>query len=227
MFPELTRDDVFRIETPRLWLRWPAMADADAITRIVGKKDVAEMTLRVPHPYPPGAAQSFIFEARKQNALGQSLKLGLATKRAPDELIGLIETSLLKDGSSDLGYVLDQPLWGNGLMTEAVHAVIDALFTLTDVKEVSTGVRVMNPASRRVLEKAGFQMVGSGLGAGPARGGRLPLDHFRLGRRTWNALKSWRSPSFERISIDAGITALEAAIAAEALKRGAFERAAG
>ncbi len=28
MFPDLTRDDVFRIETKRLWLRWPRIQDA-------------------------------------------------------------------------------------------------------------------------------------------------------------------------------------------------------
>ena len=222
MFPDLTRDDLFRIETPRLWLRWPAVADAVAIARIVGDKEVAEMTSNVPHPYPDGAAETFIFEARKHNALGQSLKLGLAAKRAPDEIVGLIETSLSKDGAYDLGYVLAQDLWGEGLMTEAVQALIDTLFTLRDAREIATGVRVMNPASRRVLEKAGFQMVGSGLGNCPARGGRLPLDHFRLGRRTWSALKGWRTPSVERISIDAGINALQAAIAAKALDKRAF-----
>ena len=44
MFPELTRDDVFRLETRRLWLRWPRMADASAILRQAGEKAVAEMT---------------------------------------------------------------------------------------------------------------------------------------------------------------------------------------
>jgi hypothetical protein len=31
MFPDLARDDVFRLETPRLWLRWPRICDAAAI----------------------------------------------------------------------------------------------------------------------------------------------------------------------------------------------------
>lgn len=38
MFPELTRDDVFRLETRRLWLRWTRMADASAILRLAGRK---------------------------------------------------------------------------------------------------------------------------------------------------------------------------------------------
>ena len=48
MFPDLTRDDVFRLETRRLWLRWPRQADAQAIVRLAGEKSVAEMTARLP-----------------------------------------------------------------------------------------------------------------------------------------------------------------------------------
>ena len=65
MFPDLTRDDVFRLETRRLWLRWPRQADAQAIVRLAGEKAVAEMTARLPHPYPAEAADRFILEARR------------------------------------------------------------------------------------------------------------------------------------------------------------------
>ena len=53
MFPELTRDDVFRLETRRLWLRWPRMADATAILKLAGEKAVAEMTASDVAPYLP------------------------------------------------------------------------------------------------------------------------------------------------------------------------------
>ena len=53
MFPDLTRDDVFRLETRRLWLRWPRHADVQAIVRLAGETAVAEMTASIPHPYPP------------------------------------------------------------------------------------------------------------------------------------------------------------------------------
>ena len=33
MFPEITHDDVFRLETERLWLRWPRLSDAEGILR--------------------------------------------------------------------------------------------------------------------------------------------------------------------------------------------------
>ena len=77
MFPELTRDDVFRLETRRLWLRWPRMADANAILRLAGEKAVAEMTASIPHPYPSQAVEPFVFGARKGNALGEHLVLAI------------------------------------------------------------------------------------------------------------------------------------------------------
>ena len=60
MFPDLLRDDVFRLETRRLWLRWPRAGDAALIARFLGEREVAEMTAHAPHPYPPGAAAEFV-----------------------------------------------------------------------------------------------------------------------------------------------------------------------
>ncbi|MCX7317510.1 MAG: N-acetyltransferase, partial [Hyphomicrobiales bacterium] len=47
MFPSITHDDVYRIETPRLWLRWPQSADASAIADFARHKQVAEMTASI------------------------------------------------------------------------------------------------------------------------------------------------------------------------------------
>ena len=80
MFPDLTRDDVFRLETRRLWLRWPRLADAQAVVRLAGEKAVAEMTAFIPHPYPPEIGERFIFQARQSNADGRSLQLAITPK---------------------------------------------------------------------------------------------------------------------------------------------------
>ena len=73
MFPDLTRDDVFRLETRRLWLRWPRLADAQAIVRFAGEKAVAEMTARIPHPLTIGDVESFVLRTRRDNAEGSGL----------------------------------------------------------------------------------------------------------------------------------------------------------
>jgi RimJ/RimL family protein N-acetyltransferase len=193
MFTELTRDDVFRIETKRLWLRWPRHQDAAQLARLASDADVAEMTGTVPHPYPPGAAETFIFEARKGNATGRSLQLAITPRGRPDQLFGIIGSRLMPFGLG-MGYWLGKPHWGEGYATEAAQALIDAVFSYSDVKEIRASARVINPASRRVIEKCGLQFTGSDMADAPARGGRVAVDCFRLTRATWASLKSWRSP---------------------------------
>src|ERR1700734_380086 len=69
MFPDLARDDVFRIETPGLWLRWPRICDAAAIHKFCSQWEVAPFTARTPHPYPQGSCERFISAAREANCL--------------------------------------------------------------------------------------------------------------------------------------------------------------
>jgi RimJ/RimL family protein N-acetyltransferase len=192
MFPDLTRDDVFRLETRRLWLRWPRLADAQAIVRLAGEKAVAEMTARIPHPYLPEDAERFIFQARRSNTEGQGLQLAITPKGKPNSLIGVVGIGPGPEtGKPSLGYWLGTPCWGQGFATEAARALIDAFFAYGDADDLSASARVLNPTSRRVLEKCGFAYQGSGLSELPARGGFYPADHFRLDRRAWESLKTW------------------------------------
>jgi RimJ/RimL family protein N-acetyltransferase len=211
MFPDLTRDDVFRLETRRLWLRWPRHADVQAIHRLAGERDVAEMTASIPHPYPPEAAVTFVFEARKANALGRALQLAVTPKKKPNQLIGMIGIlpPMDEEAAPFLGYWIGRPHWGKGYATEAARALVDAWFAYTDADELASSARTVNPASRRVLEKCGFAHRGPGLQAFPARGGVLPVDRFRLDRRAWQRLKPWPdtglvphgAPSGERLEL--------------------------
>lgn len=206
MFPDLTRDDVFRLETRRLWLRWPRLADAQAIVRLAGEKAVADMTALVPHPYAPDAAERFVFEARQSNADGRGLEMAITPRSKPNCLIGMVG---IRPGSESarphLGFWLGMPYWGQGIATEAARALIDAFFAYTEGAELASSARVINPASRRVLEKCGFAHDGSGLMAFPARGGVFPVDGFRLDRRAWGSLKTWaRTGYVPRAPMDEG-----------------------
>ena len=193
MFPDITRDDVFRLETRRLWLRWPAVGDAAALTAIAGQKDTAEMTVHVPHPYPKGEANRHIETWRERNAAGRGLGLMLTGHGADRAPFGMVSIEPAEAGGK-IGLLLAPDRRGLGLGTEAVQAIIDATFILTAAFHVQACVRVINPAARRVLERCGFAYEGTVLKEAPARRGMLSSDCFRLDRKVWASLKLWRLP---------------------------------
>jgi RimJ/RimL family protein N-acetyltransferase len=130
-------------------------------------------------------AESFISGANK----GAGDAVFLITLRG-DTVIGACGITTL-DEQAELGYWLGVPYWGKGYATEALHAVIDYAFTDLAHEALQAGSRVTNPASRRVLEKCGFQWTGVGLYRIRAINSSAPIDRFRLERGIWSALKGW------------------------------------
>lgn len=198
MFPELARDDVFRIETRRLWLRWPRLADAVAVARLAGEKQVADMTARVPHPYHLRDGEQYVLDSRQANAEGRGLRFVITLVTRPEQPIGSIGVQFHDSGEPEFGYWLGAPYWGQGYATEAAQALIDTVFGITSVRSLKASVHPINGASRRVLEKCGFAFSGSGMIDAPARGGSMVADFCRLDRSTWMSLKGWREPRFGR-----------------------------
>jgi RimJ/RimL family protein N-acetyltransferase len=183
MFPEITHDDVFRLETERMWLRWPRMSDADAIARLAGDPDVAAQTANIPHPYYLRDAEQFIRRARAENESGQGLVLALAFKRRPNEAIGVIGAHGSDfRGTAQLGYWLGREFWGQGLMTEAARVFVDMIFGVSSLGEIVCDALPGNLASRRVQEKLGFVSLGEAEIDAPARGARLKVLRKRLSR---------------------------------------------
>jgi RimJ/RimL family protein N-acetyltransferase len=193
-------------------LRWAKMSDASDIQHVMGEKQVANMTASWPYPLTEFEVDRRIFEMRKFNALGKGLQLVMALKCEPDEIIGLVGGHFLSDETFNIGYALDFDFQGVGYGTEAVQALMDAVFTLSDASQVTASIRIFNDASRRVLIKCGFQSTGSGLEDMPARGGKTPADRYCLTRQNWNALNGWEMPIAGRLMIDVGIDALENAV---------------
>lgn len=192
MFPDLTRDDVFRIETRRLWLRWPRARDAEAITRLAGEREVAEMTARIPHPLPRAEVDAFLLDVRARNSDGAGLTLALSRRADPAGLIGIVGLFEGTEGVPELGYWLGRPYWGAGLMSEAARAVVEAFFAYAGGEGLQASARVENVASQRVLASCGFQHAGRARKAFPARGGDLAVDLYRLDRARW---RNWQMPS--------------------------------
>jgi RimJ/RimL family protein N-acetyltransferase len=190
MFPDLTRDDVFRLETARLWLRWPRAADAVSLSKLAGDREVAEMTASIPHPYSQQDAAKWIFSARAGNVQGSSLALVIARKSKPAEAIGAVGLHETRSGVALLGFWIGRPHQGRGFVTEAVETMIETAFRLGDLNEIHAQAAQQNEASRRVLGKVGFSSAGTGRIDLPARGGLVMCERYRLTREYWNAGKA-------------------------------------
>ncbi|KAF2990753.1 GNAT family N-acetyltransferase [Methylocystis sp. MJC1] len=183
MFPEITQDDVFRLETERMWLRWPHLSDAEALAKRAGDPDVSAQTAIIPHPYNIDDAEQFVRRARAENASGQGLVLALTFKKEPNDPIGVIGAhgSAFR-GTAHLGYWLGREFWGQGLMTEAARGFVDLIYGVSSLGEIVCDSLPGNVASRRVQEKLGFTRLGEVEIDAPARGGRIKVERTRLSR---------------------------------------------
>ena len=183
------------LETDRLVLRAPNLEDADRIAMLANERRIAENTARIPHPYTLADAKAFLAAANRSDR-----ETTFAITLRDGTLIGACGLEL-RDGHAgpsgagpqapELGYWLGLPYWGRGFATEAARALIDHAFTDLEIESLQAGARVTNPASRRVLEKCGFQWTGVGLYRIRALKSSAPIDRFRLERSIWASLKSW------------------------------------
>jgi RimJ/RimL family protein N-acetyltransferase len=173
------------LETKRLTLRAPTLKDAKAIALLANDRRIAENTARIPHPYKLADAESFIAGANKADGETVFLIVRGGT------IMGACGVAVADPNAPELGYWLGVPHWGQGFATEALHAVIDFAFSEFEHSALHAGARVTNPASRRVLEKCGFQWTGVGLYRINAIKSSAPIDRFRLERGIWQAIRGW------------------------------------
>jgi RimJ/RimL family protein N-acetyltransferase len=179
------RDDIVPVlATARLVLRAPRRGDVKAIASLANDRRIAANTARIPHPYGIEDAEQFIASVNKRE--GEAC-FAVTLDGAP---VGVCSVDLREDGP-EVGYWLGVPYWGRGFATEAVHALIDHAFGDLEHEALISGARVNNPASRRVLEKCGFQWTGVRLSRIRAINSAAPIDRFRLDRGLWASLKSW------------------------------------
>ena len=183
---QATREGTGELWTERLVLRAPRRQDARAIARLINDRRIAENTARIPHPYSLADAYAFLAQANRDPG-------------APSFLITLADGALVGGGGIHVvggrdpepGYWIGVPYWGRGYATEAAQALVAHAFLDLGYARLTSRARVSNPASRRVLEKCGFQWTGVSLIRIHALQSSAPVDCFRLDRGLWASLKSW------------------------------------
>lgn len=78
-----------------------------------------------------------------------------------DDLIGLIALRRRTPTMGTISYILREDTWGHGYATRAAHQVVSAAFTTAGLTRLEAMHHPDNPASGRVLTKAGFIRVGT------------------------------------------------------------------
>lgn len=175
------------LDTERLALRRPTLADVKAIAHLANDRRIAENTRRLPHPYLQDHAVEFV---RAMAADRRETVFLIEHTHSP---IGMVGIDWREQDAPELGYWLGVEHWGRGFGTEAARAVIDFFFEEFDAEHLVSGARVANPSSRNILEKCGFQWSGVELHRFEALGSSTPVDRFRLSRSVWASLKNWGS----------------------------------
>ncbi|MCV2232296.1 GNAT family N-acetyltransferase [Acholeplasma manati] len=141
-----------RIVTKRLVLRALKPSDAAAMFDYAKTDEVGPQAGWTPHKSVEESANILNYMIRTNEVWG-------ITTRDNDTLIGTIGLHKDEDEKStfrSLGYVLHPAYHGQGLMTEAVKALIVYAFEQTNIDIIGCGHFTDNIASQRVIEKCGF-----------------------------------------------------------------------
>ena len=112
---------------------------------------------RFPYPYSSEDAEKWLAHVADQDPL---TSFAIATNSG---VIGGIGFQLHQDiyrASAELGYWLGETYWGQGIATRAVREVTTWAFDSFPLERMQARVFESNPASCRVLEKAGYTYEG-------------------------------------------------------------------
>jgi RimJ/RimL family protein N-acetyltransferase len=166
------------LATQRMRLRRLRPADAALIGLYASDERVARMTMAIPHPYPPGAAEAFVDRALAPGARDRTWALDTGAD-GENGLIGLISLKPLGGGVAEIGYWVAPAFWNAGYASEAVEGLV-ALAEQSGLGALTAEVFQDNPASARVLTRARFVYEGEGETFSLARNAVVPT--FRYSR---------------------------------------------
>lgn len=180
---------IFPIETPRLILRPFAERDIEPFARYRSDPEVARYQ-GWEAPYSLEQAARFVAEMQSvtPGALGQWFQLAVEEKSSGC-LAG--DCAFKLQGSehrqAELGMTLARDFWSKGYASEAVTALLDALFTGSDLHRAYANIDPRNVASARLLERLGFRHEGCFIESLWFKGGWASEDWYAILRDEWLA----------------------------------------
>ncbi|MEP7301734.1 MAG: GNAT family protein [Caldimonas sp.] len=173
------------IDTERLQIRGVASADLPALLEVNASDEVTRLL-----PYERWAsmadAQAWLHRMDGIQATGLALQF-VVVLRSSGAVIGTCLLFRFEEGSAraELGYVLGRHCWGQGMMREALEALIDCAFGRMGLRRLEAEVDVRNRPSRRLLERLGFTREGLLRQRWVAKGEAKDVEMYGLLRDEW------------------------------------------
>lgn len=112
---------------------------------------------RFPYPYDEAAADNWLKAVTEEVP---QTNFAIVVREKAVGGIGFESQGDIFQRTAEIGYWLGEEYWGKGIMTETVKAITAFAFHNFDLCRLYAGVFATNPASVRVLEKAGYQFEG-------------------------------------------------------------------
>lgn len=150
-----------RLETDRLILRQFKIEDTeDMHNNWTTDSEVTRFLTWSPHPdinFTKGLLKDWIGKYSELTWYNWAIEL-----KETGEVVGNISVVKLNERieAADIGYCMGKAWWGNGIMPEALRAVIAYLFEEVGLNRVAACHDVNNPKSGRVMQKAGMTKEG-------------------------------------------------------------------
>lgn len=149
------------LTTERLILRPLTLEDAPVIQQLAGRKEIADTTISIPHPYSEQQARDWISDHMEACAQLKGVVFGVELTHT-NQLIGTIGLREIDQEhlQAEMGFWIGTHWWGRGYATEAAKRAIRFGFEELGLNRIYAHHMVRNPASGRVLEKSGMQREG-------------------------------------------------------------------
>ena len=155
---EFSEGEAMQLKLKQCTIRPWRLDDAESLARHANNRRVCQ-TLRdaFPHPYTLKDAHEFLRQATVEQ---RTTRFCIEINGAAVGGIGVHPGQDVYRQTATMGYWLGEEFWGRSIMTEAVTAVTDFCLENFSLYRIAAEVFANNPASARVLEKAGFTFEG-------------------------------------------------------------------
>ncbi len=164
------------IATERLRLRPLRREDAGPLELYASNPRVARMTALIPHPYPPGQAESFI-RLVHSGRTGDHVWAIAMGEDGEGGFMGIVRLRPSGVRSAEITYWVAPAFWGTGFASEAVRAIC-AEAPAAGIDTVTARVFQDNEAAIKPLLRNGFTYDGPGEAHSVARGAVVPTFDY-------------------------------------------------